>query len=65
MSHEFRLLIDGIERVGSATQSSDVIDPASGQAIGTVAYATVGDLTQAVSASVIRFLRPLMAGPLT
>src|SRR5687768_3526384 len=52
MSHEFRLLIDGVERAGSATHSSNVIDPASGEAIGTVAYATAGDLAQAVSASV-------------
>ena len=53
MSHEFRLLIDGVERAGSETQSSDVIDPASGETIGTVAYATAADLVQAVSSSVI------------
>lgn len=52
MSHEFRLLIDGVECAGSATQSSDVIDPASGQTIATVACATADDLARAVSASV-------------
>ncbi|ADH88560.1 Aldehyde Dehydrogenase [Ancylobacter novellus DSM 506] len=52
MSHEFRLLIDGVERAGSAGRSSEVVDPATGEAIGTVAYATASDLTQAVSVSV-------------
>ena len=52
MSHEFRLLIDGVERAGSAAQSSEVVDPATGEAIGTVAYATANDLTQAVSVAV-------------
>jgi succinate-semialdehyde dehydrogenase/glutarate-semialdehyde dehydrogenase len=46
-----KLLIDGEWRDGQGSRSIPVIDPATGQAIGTVAHAVRGDLDAALSAA--------------
>lgn len=51
MTHEFRLLIDGAERAGSTGETAPVVDPATGEAIGAVAYASAQDLDEAIAAA--------------
>jgi succinate-semialdehyde dehydrogenase/glutarate-semialdehyde dehydrogenase len=48
MSSEFRILLDGAEREGSAGDSEDVINPATEESLGKVACATAVDLDEAV-----------------
>jgi succinate-semialdehyde dehydrogenase / glutarate-semialdehyde dehydrogenase len=48
---EFPLLINGIWRGGSAKDSADVLNPATGDSIGRVAFATRGDLDEALDAA--------------
>lgn len=62
MPHEFHLLIDGTERAGSTGEAGDVLDPATGEKIGQVAYASVQDLREAV-ATTARGLRDWAATP--
>lgn len=48
---EFKLLIDGTDSVGGAGTWEEVTDPATGEVIGCVAYATNEDLDRAVEAA--------------
>ena len=52
MASEFRLLIDGADRDGSGGRSEPVLSPATGDAIGRVAYASGIDLDGAVEVAV-------------
>ncbi|MGQ9368404.1 NAD-dependent succinate-semialdehyde dehydrogenase [Azospirillum sp. ST 5-10] len=62
MTHEFHLLIDGAERAGSPGEAGAVVDPATGEVIGEVAYASDEDVTEAVAAAA-RGLRQWSATP--
>ena len=46
---DFGLLIDGRERAGSTGQTDAVVNPATGQVLGRVAYASASDLGDTVS----------------
>ena len=48
MTIEFPLLINGVWREGSAKNSEDVFNPATGESIGKVAHASTADLDQAL-----------------
>lgn len=60
---EFHLLIDGDERPGSEGAFAEVFDPATGHAIGQVAYASREDLAQAVAVSASGFLQWAAVAP--
>ncbi|WP_207478385.1 NAD-dependent succinate-semialdehyde dehydrogenase [Arenibaculum pallidiluteum] len=47
----FNLLIDGVERAGSTGESEAVLDPATGEEIGRVAFASLDDLDDAIAAA--------------
>jgi succinate-semialdehyde dehydrogenase/glutarate-semialdehyde dehydrogenase len=49
MSSEFQLLINGADREGAAGRSAEVINPATGESIGRVAYAATSDLEEVVA----------------
>jgi succinate-semialdehyde dehydrogenase/glutarate-semialdehyde dehydrogenase len=51
MTIEFNLLIDGTSRAGRTGQGADVINPATGERIGRVTYASAEDLTETVAAA--------------
>ncbi|WP_193369659.1 NAD-dependent succinate-semialdehyde dehydrogenase [Pelagibius marinus] len=46
---DYKLLIDGEERVGGAGHWQDVLNPATGEAIGRVTHATTDDLDDAMN----------------
>lgn len=48
MTSEFQLFINGISREGSEGHSVDVINPATGQAFGKVAYASSSDIEEVI-----------------
>ncbi len=48
MNSDFKLLIDGSLRAGSTGQSEAVLNPATGESIGRVAYASPADLGETV-----------------
>jgi len=48
---EIRLLIDGEWTKGSGTESSPVVNPVTGETIGTVPHATIADLDAALAAA--------------
>lgn len=52
MRSDFNLLIDGREREGSTGESEPVLNPATGEAIGRVAYASLADLAETVAVAV-------------
>lgn len=52
MTSEFLLLIDGRHRDGSGGESEAVLNPATGETIGRVAYATAADLDDALALAV-------------
>jgi len=52
MNGDFNLLIDGQDRAGSTGESEAVINPATGEAIGRVAYASTQDLEETVAVAV-------------
>jgi succinate-semialdehyde dehydrogenase/glutarate-semialdehyde dehydrogenase len=47
----FQLLIDGVSREGSEGATATVVNPASGEAFGKVAYASAEDLDQTLRAA--------------
>jgi NAD-dependent aldehyde dehydrogenases len=49
MNYDFNLLIDGSKRAGSTGESEPVVNPATGEAIGRVAYASSDDLHDVVA----------------
>lgn len=49
MNRDFNLLIDGIERAGGAGESHAVLDPATEETIGRVAYASPDDLDETIA----------------
>lgn len=51
MANDFQLLIDGTDREGSGEWSEPVLNPATGESIGRVAYASDADLDEAVAAA--------------
>lgn len=51
MASDFQLLIDGTDREGSGGRSEPVLNPATGESIGRVAYASDADLDEAVAAA--------------
>ncbi len=51
MASDFQLLIDGTDREGSSGRSEPVLNPATGESIGRVAYASDADLDEAVAAA--------------
>lgn len=51
MTIEFPLVIDGKWREGSAKAGEDVLNPATGDSIGEVAYASTADLDEALDAA--------------
>jgi succinate-semialdehyde dehydrogenase/glutarate-semialdehyde dehydrogenase len=55
MPIEFPLLINGAWREGSARTSEDVLNPATGQSIGRIAYASIADLDEALDSAVRGF----------
>lgn len=55
VSHLTKLLIDGHWRQSSSGRQIDVLDPATGQAIGTVEHASQDDLSAAVDAAARAF----------
>jgi len=52
MHGDFNLLIEGNEREGSTGESEDLLNPATGEAIGRVAYVSAADLDETVAAAV-------------
>ncbi|HWP17767.1 MAG TPA: NAD-dependent succinate-semialdehyde dehydrogenase [Burkholderiaceae bacterium] len=48
MNTSFKLLIDGQSRAGSTGESESVLNPATGESIGRVAYASAEDLDEVV-----------------
>ena len=50
MISEFQLLINGISREGSGGESEKILNPATGESIGRVAYAAAADLDKALEA---------------
>lgn len=62
MASAFQLLIDGADREGSDGRSEPVLNPATGESIGGVAYASPTDLEEAVAAAA-RGLREWRAVP--
>ena len=51
MNGDFNLLIDGKDRAGSTGESEAVINPATGEAVGRVAYASTQDLEDGIAAA--------------
>ncbi|CAH2402752.1 aldehyde dehydrogenase family protein [Mesorhizobium ventifaucium] len=51
MNLDFNLLIDGSSRAGSTGQSEAILNPATGESIGRVAYASPEDLREALAAA--------------
>ena len=51
MAIETQLLIDGVWRAGSTGETRDILNPATGEVIGTHAVATVADLDEALAAA--------------
>jgi succinate-semialdehyde dehydrogenase/glutarate-semialdehyde dehydrogenase len=49
MNHEFKLLINGNHRVGSSGESEPVVNPATEETIGRVAFASAEDLAETVA----------------
>ncbi len=62
MQRDFKLLIDGNSRAGSTGESEAVINPATGESIGRVAYASNEDLNNTVAIAA-RGLREWQAVP--
>ncbi|MER9645396.1 NAD-dependent succinate-semialdehyde dehydrogenase [Mesorhizobium sp. M0199] len=62
MNHDFQLLINGSSRAGSTGQSQPVVNPATGESIGRVAYASPEDLSETVETAA-RGLREWQAMP--
>lgn len=62
MTSDFQLLIDGSDHEGSEGRSAPVLNPATGESIGQVAYASGADLDVAVEAA-SRGLREWSAVP--
>jgi len=52
MASQFPLLIEGRHRGGADGPSADVLNPATGESIGRVAYATRDDIAQAIATAV-------------
>lgn len=62
MSSKFQLLIDGMGREGSEGLAVEVINPATGESIGKVAYGSPADINEAVE-TVRRRLQSWQAVP--